>query len=316
MNNPETSIIILNYNGTNSLNNILDSIHKISSPDSEIIIIDNSDRDKFISNNSKLKIIYSPKQKEKNYSVNLACREARGKYLLILDNDALITQEDIINNLTTLCKSYKDKVCFALVFRRQNSDVTTEYGGFFSRITFIDRKKKPIKDIDLKKIHLSLVGFPHGTGFFIPKTIWDQIGGYDEQFVFGGDDNTLGMKIYKFGYECRLFSSAINIHLGSLRSEEKPEYWKFLLYSQQSIIIKYYNFNNLIITFPVYALYCLYKTISLTLKKRNLGFVQNYLLSIKLLISNLRRTLTERKYFQKKFINSNDSFLNIKPPVI
>ena len=100
------SIIIVNYNSTNHLNNLLKSIKFIDKITDKIIIIDNNSNDfkNFKKNNKKIQIIKNKQNLGFSKAVNQGIKKSKNKYLLLLNPDTLLVNDSIIKTFTLLKK--------------------------------------------------------------------------------------------------------------------------------------------------------------------------------------------------------------------
>jgi GT2 family glycosyltransferase len=88
---PLVSIITINYNHSYVTSQLLDSLRKVTYPELEILVIDNNsqDDDPAILKQSypEIELILSPENLGFAGGNNLGIRKARGKYILMLNND-------------------------------------------------------------------------------------------------------------------------------------------------------------------------------------------------------------------------------------
>ena len=97
-----------------------------------------------------------------------------------------------------------------LAFYDEGTLYTKGYGGYLGYY-FIKRVKAiPVENV--RGHDASEIAFPEGKGLFISKERWIGVGGYDENLVFGGDDNDLGIKLWIMGYKNYLYSKSIQTH--------------------------------------------------------------------------------------------------------
>ena len=94
----DLSVIIVNYNVKEFLQNLLHSIEKASSNlTKEIIIVDNASDDgsvEFIREKfSHVKLIVNIKNLGFGKANNIALKEAKGKFILLINPDALVAED-------------------------------------------------------------------------------------------------------------------------------------------------------------------------------------------------------------------------------
>ncbi|MCM2345408.1 MAG: glycosyltransferase family 2 protein [Acidovorax soli] len=91
----ELSIIIVNFNGKHFLENCLQSIREHVQFEHEVIVVDNASTDgsaEYLRGNfPDVKLIVSPENRGFTGGNNLGAQEAKGRYLLLLNNDTVIT---------------------------------------------------------------------------------------------------------------------------------------------------------------------------------------------------------------------------------
>lgn len=122
---PETSVLVLNWNGKEHLKECLDSLIKQSYKNFEIVFVDNGSVDESVSfvkkNYPNVKVIENKKNLGFAEGNNVGMRKARGKYIVIMNND---TRSDK-NLLKNLVKAAKEE--------------GKEVGIFASKMLFYDR---------------------------------------------------------------------------------------------------------------------------------------------------------------------------------
>jgi len=315
---PLISVVMLNYNGIKYLKRTIPPILKLNYPHYEFIIVDNGSTDgsiDFIKKHKKIILIQSPRIREKNFACNYAINHAKGEYILLLDNDLEIKEVSLLYSLINLSK-IKGKIgSYTLSFYNKNENKSPAYGGFLS--FYFIKELTPLKLIEIEELNNSLVGFPHGAGVFIKKSVWQEIGGYDDHLKFGGDDNDLGIKLWLFGYENYLYSKSLQIHLGLPERQDNKKYslkWKEMLYAHLYTLVKDYSFFNMIITLGCYSILAFFKSIKQSIFRFHYGpflaFFQGYYLFLK----DLPYAIKKRKKIQSKRVIKEDIFLKIRPP--
>ena len=108
----QLSIVIVNYNVKHYLRQCLDSVRKaIEGMDAEVFVVDNHSRDGSV---EYLKQRYQDvKFIESNHNLgfaranNLAIRQSRGKYVLLLNPDTIVA-EDTIRNVISFMDAHEE----------------------------------------------------------------------------------------------------------------------------------------------------------------------------------------------------------------
>jgi len=104
--------IVVNWNGINFLPVCLDSIFKQSYKNIEVVVVDCASKDESVpftkSNYPLAKVIELKQDFGPPYAINLACREAKGEYILILNNDVYLPAGSVAEMVREL---EKDENC-------------------------------------------------------------------------------------------------------------------------------------------------------------------------------------------------------------
>lgn len=181
--NPEVSIIIVLFNRAELTFACLRSLSENPSVRIEIIIVDNASQDEtagLLDQLQNARIIRNPKNRNFLLAVNQAAREAKGEYLLILNNDAQVLPGTLESALKTL---------------RRSSDI----GAVGGRLILLDGTLQEAGSIIWRDG--SCLGYGRGddpfapmymfrrdvdycSGAFLltPRRVWEQLKGFDEQF--------------------------------------------------------------------------------------------------------------------------------------
>ena len=230
---PKISVIILTYNNALVTKECIDSLFNRSFyPNFETIIVDNASNDETLSELHRLQIKYKFRliQNKSNLGFaagnNIGMKYAKGKYLILLNNDTKITPGWISRLLYHI---KKDKV--GLV-----GPVTNRIGNEAK----IYISYNPLNNNSIEKAALEYTSVHWGQSFnlekiaafcwIMSKKIYKKIGGFDERFgkaLFEDDDYCLRVK--KGGYNILVSDDVFIHHWGGITSKWKsPEYQKLL----------------------------------------------------------------------------------------
>jgi len=317
-NNPLISIIIVNYNGKKYLERTLPKILNLNYVNKEIIIVDNGSIDwsiEFIKTFDNVKIIQSPRLREKNYAINLWVRESKWEYIFICDNDLLIVNLFLLEDLLVLYLKIKNIGILWISYKDEWQTITSWYGVFFWNY-FIQSKPK-LNDEILKKLNGIQIWYPHWIWFFIKKDIWNILWWFDEHFMFWWDDNDLGIKSWSFWFWNYIYTNTIQLHIWLQERVDNDKFiFKFQhqVFSELYVIFKNYTFLNMCKTSFFYTIFLFLKSIKQSVSRAHIWPFLAFLKWYFSLIMNIKLIFMERKKFQSKRKLKNDIFLQIKPP--
>ena len=206
----DLSIIIVNYNVKEFLQNLIHSIEKASTNLAvEIIVVDNASDDGSVEvlkeKHTQVKVIANKTNLGFGKANNQGLKIAKGKYILFINPDTLVSEDTLETMLNFLeshpevglagCKIINDNGAFYLPCRR----------GFpgpwasFTKLTGLSRlfsksklfSKYNMTYLDENETHE--VDAVSGSFMMIPHFIYDSIGGFDEQFFMYGEDLDLSL---------------------------------------------------------------------------------------------------------------------------
>ncbi|MDR0913024.1 MAG: glycosyltransferase [Methanobrevibacter sp.] len=230
---PLVSIIIINRNGLNYLKLLFKDFKKnIVYPNYEIIIVDNNSTDnsiqylKELSKNLSLRII--PNNENENFSKanNNASKIAKGEYLLFLNND-IETTYGWLNEMMGVIINNKDneksnigivgaKCIFPYSHQNNNSLKLQNFGLdlYFDKSNgiFTGGNNHMGKDPFDNTLKTKQVNFISGAVFLIKNQLYQEIGGFNEEYNWGWEDFDFCMKLLKNGYNNYICSSALLFH--------------------------------------------------------------------------------------------------------
>lgn len=236
------SIIIPNYNGKKYLEGCLDSIYNMQQLDFEVIIIDNASQDddfEWISQYSDLQF----KQLDKNYgfsrAVNEGIRLAKGEYVLLLNNDTVI-EKDFVQELVKTIK--KDKQIFAVsskMIAYHNRELIDDAGDEYNLLGWTKKRGdgKSVQSFGAEKRVFSACA---GAALY-RKSIFDEIGYFDENFFAYMEDVDIGYRANIYGYKNVYCPDAKVYHIGSATSGSRYNAFKVKLAARNNIYVAYKN---------------------------------------------------------------------------
>jgi len=225
------TIIIVNWNNKKILQDCLESIYSTQNNYSyEIIVVDNNSEDgsaELIKNKFQKVILI---ENNKNYGFakanNQAIKITKTDYILLLNNDTVIKQNDCFGNMVRFMKK-KPKVG-VLGCKLVYSDGTLQSVGgkytsaweiFKSQVLFIKTfkrlKKNKERDSIFKKIDCV-----SGACLLTRREVFDKVGMLKEDYFMYGEDIEFCYRANKAGWEVGVLSDISVIHLHSKSTEK------------------------------------------------------------------------------------------------
>ena len=214
----DLSIIIVNYNVKEFLQNLIHSIFKSALNISyEIIIIDNASDDgsvEFIKDKfPEIKLISNEKNLGFSKANNLGLKIAKGKYLLLLNPDALL-REDTLQKMMEFfrntpdaglagCKILNPDGSLQLACRRSFPGPWTSFckvtglSTIFPRSRIFARYNLTYLD-ENQSYEVDAIS---GSFMMMKREVYEKVGGFDEEFFMYGEDLDLCYRIQKAGYK-------------------------------------------------------------------------------------------------------------------
>lgn len=219
MNKVDVSIIIVSFNTAEltvaCIHSIIQTVKKSSY---EIIVVDNNSSDNSVSElkkikNSKLKIIENHENSGFSKANNIGIKESVGKYVLCLNSDTLV-YENTIDGMLQFMEENKDcgaSTCFLRLPNGKMDDAT--HRGFptpwravthFSGLSKVFPKSNifagyNLGSLDLKTTHE--IEALAGAFILVRREAGEQVGWWDEDFFFYGEDLDFCFKLKEKGWK-------------------------------------------------------------------------------------------------------------------
>jgi len=254
----EISIIILNYNTTDHLKKLLNSVVKyLNINNYEIIVADNNSNDKSILNLNKefnfIKFISIPENIGFASGNNYAVKYSTAKYLLFINPDI----ELVDNSLEKLPGIYSREenagIISGLLINKNNTvqycfndfpDLSWEFflmigKGYNRKIKKLTHRKEISQNINFD------VDWFHGAFLFMEKNIYDKIGGFNENYFMYYEDVELCYKVKKKLKKRIICVPAIRVnHItkSSIKANNTDDLYYFHINRGKLIFFENYNY--------------------------------------------------------------------------
>lgn len=280
----DVSIIIVNYNTKKLILDCLSSIKRqTNNIEYEIIVVDNNSNDGSQEAISKeypeIILIINKANNGFGKANNQGIKIAKGKYIFLLNSDTIL-----LNNAIKIFYDWMEKYnkhnqigAIGSILLNENLKENLSYGFFpktsdlfVKEFLFINKifKKNKIKKVNnVGKMNDSFeVDYITGADLFIPKTVIQDIGLFDEKFFMYYEETDLQFRMKQRNYLRKIIKGPKIIHLESKSTNIKIN--KLKLLEKSKIIYFEKNEKNKIKLFLLKKFYILIR-ISKTLFQKN-----------------------------------------------
>ncbi len=213
--NPLVSVVVVNHNRAELLGQCLRSLFKQTYDSFEILVVDNASsdhsRDLLASFQSeRFRLIALDENAGFSGGNNVAICEARGEFIALLNNDAVVTEGWIGHLVAVMQSSRRIGMCTSKTLFFQ-TDVIDKAGHLMypdgqNRGRGTGEKDRGQYD----KLEEAL--FADGCAALYRKSMLDELGGFDESFFAYGDDADLGIRGRLMGWKCVYVPEAVVHH--------------------------------------------------------------------------------------------------------
>ena len=238
-NMPTIGIVFPTLNGWEDTKKCLESINKLkfSKDRIKVIVVYNGSTDGTIqklqnSKLPKLQVIINNKNLGFAKAVNIGIRKSKGEYILITNNDVIFGSNSVSQSINYLINNPNTGVV---------GPEGLKYNFWLGRFKRFTKSDKPVE-----------ADWIAGHAMLFTKKLWSNLGGFDEQFFFTGEDTDFCLRAKKEGFKSIQVPRAKIIHKdGSTINNPKMAYFKYYegYKSKFRLILRYGNFLQIISSF-------------------------------------------------------------------
>lgn len=264
----QLSIVIVNYNVKHYLRQCLDSVRKaIEGMDAEVFVVDNHSRDGSV---EYLKQRYQDvKFIESNHNLgfaranNLAIRQSRGKYVLLLNPDTIVA-EDTIRNVISFMDAHEEAGGVGVRMLKCNGEsalesrrgMPTPMTAFYKMCGLCRRFPKSRR---FGKYYMGYLPWDKpcqidiisGAFCMLRHTALDKVGLIDEDFFMYGEDIDLSYRLLKGGFQNWYLPETILHYKGESTQKSSFRYVHVFYEAMLIFFKKHYGNVSAFISLPI-----------------------------------------------------------------
>jgi len=303
---PFVSIIVVNYNGKHFLGECFASLGNLKYPRDkfEVILVDNASIDGSVQYVREDFPWINILELDKNYGFckpnNDGVKIAKGEYVVFLNNDTVVTREWLFELVKGVLSEEQVASCASKMLYYDRRDVINTAGG---KITIIGGGfYKGYGDKDGPKYSkLEYTGFGCGAGVLVKKELFQNVGGFDEDYFASCEEHDLGWKLWLCGYKVLYVPTAVMYHkesgtFGSRSTFESTKVY-FITRNRLYNIIKNLEARNVIRALFISFGFNLYRSIRY-LGRGNLASTKSIATAHIGFVKNLRKMFAKRRVVQ------------------
>ena len=320
---PKVSIIVVNWNGGDIFAECLRSLEKLKYPNWELIVVDNGSTDdsfalpmKFNKPISSYNLVRNKNNLGFASANNQGVKHAKGKYVLLLNNDTKVTPDFLTKMIKRMEKDDGIGAMQPKMYVMDKSGYLDNAGSFFTKIGFLEHWGFGKKD-DKEFASETNVFSCKGACMLIRKEVIDKVGLFDDDFFSYFEESDLCWKIWLAGWRVVFFPKATIRHKVGFTIQRLDvtkinyDYYKNRIMS----LIKNLEAKNMMYILPVHIF--LSVGIAFAFLIRGKGNSSKMILrAIWYNLINISSTLKKRKDVQSmRKISDSYIFANLSRPV-
>ena len=232
------ALVILNWNGEDLLKKFLPAIVKYTQlPDVDIIVADNASSDSSVdyirTHFPSVRIIQNENNEGFAKGYNTALKEVDASIYGLVNSDVEVTEnwlQPIIDQFRDAAtgivqpkiKDYKD---------REKFEYAGAAGGFVDALGYPYCKGRVFSTLETDKGQYeanSTIFWASGACFFIRSTVFNELGGFDEDYFAHQEEIDLCWRAHNSGYKARYVASSTVYHVGGATLKESNPRKTFL----------------------------------------------------------------------------------------
>ena len=250
------SVVILNWNGERHLDGCFESLKGLDYPEKklEVILVDNGSKDdsvaKMKASHGWVRLIANDKNVGFSAGCNQGAREATDPDVLVFLNNDMRVEPSFLRELVGPVARGECQAATAKLLSWDGKKMNSAAGGMNFHGIGIQRgyleRPDPSHDVPCRSL------FPCGGAMAIARTVFESVGGFDEEFFAYYEDVDLGWRLWVMGYEVHYTPRAVAYHHHSSTSRTMPMETVRLLQMRNPLLACFKNYDdaNLAKVFP------------------------------------------------------------------
>jgi GT2 family glycosyltransferase/glycosyltransferase involved in cell wall biosynthesis len=246
---PSITLIVLNYNGRQHLQECLGSLLKLDYPPDklEVLLVDNASTDDsaaFVrAQFPSVRVMVNASNLGFAAGNNAGAAQAHGQYVIFLNNDMWV-DASFARHLVEAVRSEPEAVCAGARILNWDGKLIDFGGsaGHFAGYAYQVDTGKPVDAAQYDSVRPTL--FACGGAMLIDRQVFLDAGGFDEDYFIYYEDFDLGWRLWLLGYKVMYAPKAVvnHRHHGTMSSFNNHR--KTVLYKRNSLLSALKNYSD------------------------------------------------------------------------
>nr|WP_319398257.1 glycosyltransferase family 2 protein [uncultured Carboxylicivirga sp.] len=249
------SIVTINYKQSEMTNELLKSLQLVSNVDFEVIIVDNNsgeeELEKLNLDFPNVKLIKSIRNLGFSGGNNLGINQAKGKYILLLNNDTLVDPTFLKPMVDLLEADDKIGAVSPLIQYTERPGII-QYAGF-TKMNPLTLRMKGIGQYQKNEgqhIKPQETPFAHGCAMMIPKRVINQVGLMEEAYFLYYEEHDWSERIRRAGFKIMFQPQSCVFHKESVSTgKDSPLKTYFLNRNRILFMRRHFKWYIKVLTF-------------------------------------------------------------------
>lgn len=307
------SVMVLNWNGQRYLQSCLDSVTRDACKHVEVVLVDNGSTDGSVdlvrSQFPSVQVVAHATNLGFSTSYNLAVRQARGRYLVFLNNDTAVEVGWLVALIDHLIRNPAVGITMSKqLFMGTNVIVTV--GGQLKLWQGTSELGYGQDEGSFDAREATEPFFASGAAMAISRELFDKLGGFDESIQLYCEDLDLSWRARMLGYKIRCVTgSVVYHHISGTSGPHSPAKLRLVVNHYLEVMLKCLSVPHLLHSLPAYACFTMALGCGLSILEFDLAYFKSVLLAFADAVDAREDVRRRRRHTQTRRLVADGSVL-------
>jgi len=306
---PMASVIVVNYNGREFLEDCFRSLGNLDYPAYEVIMVDNASTDGSVKHVREhfpwVRVVELDENKGFAEGSNLGVTHAKGELVAFLNNDVEVDVRWLIELVTVVLSDEKIASCGSKLLFHERRDMINHAGAMLDYSG--GGYDRGFGEFDGEKFNkIGITGCTSGGAMLVRKDVFCKLGGFDPDYFAYFEDVDLGLRAWEFGYKMMYVPSSIAYHKfgGSFGKKTSSTRIYYCQKNRLANVIKHFEAKTIIKAMVVSLAYDTYRILRF-IRHKKYESAKAIIKGSETFLKGLNTSVKKRSYIQKNRILSD-----------